>query len=1473
MKRRILSMIIAALMSMPFTAPADSGDIYYSDDFSEYAENAVSFGNIAVQSGVDTRVIKDNGNKVLFSRAYGDSARIKLKLREAESRKSVFSALVKIKGDSKSGKLFTFESGGAKYDLLKADKNGTLTLSDGFIVGGISSSLYTLVTIAVNWETLKYNVFIGEKNAAKDWSLPAGLTSYPDSISWCADYIGEGETDLYIDNIRIYEGDTLPWNRSFPVSAENNEVLDFTETTEINNETIILKDAEFENGTLANVSVIRRSGNIQAETDEDGTGFVHLSADKKTNGGSYFDINDPVIATYSRYVVDVRFKVNMLSGNSSCGLFDAKDANAVWRLGYMIKPGGAIVSRQNGLKIGTYKEGKWVRYSFAYNLSAGNVDIYCDGKYLTSHAVSDSIFPEVFRVDLYNSTGGVHDTSFDWIRIYTGDTLKDDSFFTGAGDNSEIAFNNVKMDPADKLSAALSGKTIFMTNNDTMYIDGKKQSYANESFKPYIINGAFMMPRNMYSLFSFDDVKLDETTGEITVGSRVKMKLNETSYTLDGAAKELNAAPQLFEGTLYFPLRAMAEQLLGKKVSWDNRGMIVVADEEIETEEYHYLDRYISWNDANLIYRYMQFENPEGSEMIKALEERFPQKKHPRILFTDDDINYILDGIETDTEFKKCFDNLIKEADAAVLTDYSETYSAPTEKKQTASRSLLENGMKPIAEAYLLTGNEKYAEKGVEMLLGLCSWTSLDYTTSNLIVGHWAAAVGIGFDSFYNYMYSSAEGRNNIDFIKKKAYELALEPHIQSYGGGTSPHWVTMQDNFSGVCGGAMIELVLSMADEEDIRTESAYLLQNLLRSAEMSVGLSFPNGGYYESVGYTDYMYYNFATALKALKDCCGTLYGLDSAPGASKTGNMFTYLQTTDASFNYHDSGTSTFYNNSIREIFGYLFDDPAQAEKARKQKLAGGHEYDLEAYFYYRKATDGKEVYIDQNDTDMYFYGAESGGFKSSTSVGNPTFVGFHGGWTGIPHDSLDLGEFVFESDNVIWACDLGSDDYSLPDYFSMTEYKYYRKRPEGENCIVLNPKSNGDSYYGQKVGACAKLVKTDMNKPRGAMAAYDLTEAYERDAEKYVRGYYFGDDRNTLTVQDELKLRGDTELYWFMHTAQEIEILSGNKARLKSSDGKTCIADVYCSSDFELKVMDCSYLDGRENTSGEKSRDAFKKLTLYVPHADGNVTISVKLSPETGNYTYSEPKVIPIEQWNVPEGDRIPVPELTALYADGEKLSNIPAGVKSFTVNLPFGTEKVPYIKAEASCGNIEIKQPADLNDSAEIEIRGEGIVPQHIVIKFEVSYDRQIYVTDDLQSTEICVGEKGKQITPVLAAAETVIQEESTPEKMLDGDFGTWGTQDGKNRWFEFDLGEVMDISGISLAFYDGNLRSFVFDILYSEDGTNFKRVWSGMSSGTSNGYESIALPGTVRYIRYIGNGNTGGSNWNSITEFRAYKEG
>lgn len=1480
MVKKYLSVIVAVMMFLSsFPAfSADDGLPYVSAEFSKYAENETKIDSITSVSGVDTRVITDEGSKVLFSRAYGDSVLLKAPITGDDDTKTVMSVRVKTTGGKTTGKLFNAVFANSKFCFISIYDDNTLRLSDGKIVGSLGGEKYRTITIAVDWGKKIYDVYIDGKNKASSWPLPAGsYSSVPQSMEWQLDWNEKEESMLYIDDVRIYGGKKLPWERKFPSETLSTEVLEFTPTTQIDTSAEVYTDIDF-GSKVSGMSVTQKSngGTITTARDDDGLTAAMFYADAKSAGGSYMDITNNNLKSVSKYVVDIRIKINSLSGKGAIGLFDTKDKDNVWQLGYDINAGGTIVSHSGGASVGKIPVGEWTRVSFARNILAGKTDVYVNGVLTGSHTVKDDYYPVVFRIDLITSNGGSHDVMYDWVRIYSGGKLRDDIFETSdeAEEDSSVsvASRNTIMDPQAKLDAALNGKTVFMLENDTMYIDGERQSYANESYKPYIINGNLMMPQNMFSLLCDKEVKHDTQTGEITIGGSVVMKVGETNCTIYGKEAVLNAPPVYTNEILYFPLRSIAEQILQKEVTWDGRGFVVIADEKVPgTGEFHYLDRYIQWHPIDMIYRYMCFDFPKGKTIVDDLIKNFPDKTHPRIMYTNDDIDYILDKTDSDPEWKKAYDYEIRMADSYLARDFSANYTVANAGKQSASGAM-QTAIEYLALAYQLTGDTKYADKGIEIMKGYCSWDNMAVSTSNLTSGAWAGGIGVGFDSFYTYMLSSEQGKKDMQYIKDSVKRLVYNDHINTYEKGAGHGWVVIQDNFIGVCGGGMLTLCLAMADEEDMRADSEYLLENIYRSLANAASLFYPNGGYYESVNYSNYLFDNFSTGLNAMFNCCGTDYGLGNAKGFTEAGEFFNYVQSTDMAMGFHDGGMG-YCSNPVREFFGYRYGKAYGAQLGRQQKLLGNHFYDIRSLFFYNKAMDNAGYIPDVSDAplDYYFYGAETGAFRNSHSVGNPVFFGFHGGWTNIVHDMLDLGSFIFESDNVAWATDLGSDSYSLPDYFGKGGYKLYRKRPEGENCIVLNPSKDPDTYFGQELGVLAKIVDLDMHKPRGAKMAYDLTDAYARDAEKYIRGFYFGDNRNTLIVQDELKLKGDTELYWFMHTTSDIEITDNTKARFKSGSGATLTVDVFCDAPgYELKVMKAQPLESTPKVDGQNPNDSYRKLAIHIPKCSGDVNISVKLSPDSGDYVYTPLEFKPISEWTIPEGEIAERPRFEGIYADGELLKGFMPGATRYTIDLPYGTETVPRISAEAEYGNLEVVQAKTIYDKAYVTLRADGFKDLKCEISFEMSKDRQIYVTEALVDAKPVVGQGGELIKPLGASAFTTPEPANSADKMLDGDFDSRATQDGTELWYEFDFGEVKDISGVSMAFYDGNARSFLYQIWYSQDGINFTHVFTGQSTGTTNDWESLAIPGKVRYIRYVGYGNTS-SKWNSITEFRAYK--
>ena len=187
----------------------------------------------------------------------------------------------------------------------------------------------------------------------------------------------------------------------------------------------------------------------------------------------------------------------------------------------------------------------------------------------------------------------------------------------------------------------------------------------------------------------------------------------------------------------------------------------------------------------------------------------------------------------------------------------SSEFAAQGSAKQGAS-SRLQNYITALSTAHLLTGEAKYAKKGVELMKGFAAWADSGYKSANLTIGHWAQAMGIGFDSFYNYMNSTPEGKKDIKYLKERMVELQYADHIASYSKGitSGPTWITYQDNFVGCIGGGMMCMLLAICDEPGIEEESEYLLENVLRSLYIAAETFYPDGGYYEGLTYGDMMF-----------------------------------------------------------------------------------------------------------------------------------------------------------------------------------------------------------------------------------------------------------------------------------------------------------------------------------------------------------------------------------------------------------------------------------------------------------------------------------------------------------------------------------------------------------------------------------------------------------------------------------------
>jgi hypothetical protein len=107
---------------------------------------------------------------------------------------------------------------------------------------------------------------------------------------------------------------------------------------------------------------------------------------------------------------------------------------------------------------------------------------------------------------------------------------------------------------------------------------------------------------------------------------------------------------------------------------------------------------------------------------------------------------------------------------------------------------------------------------------------------------------------------------------------------------------------------------------------------------------------------------------------------------------------------------------------------------------------------------------------------------------------------------------------------------------------------------------------------------------------------------------------------------------------------------------------------------------------------------------------------------------------------------------------------------------------------------------------------------------------------------------------------------NTPDNTLDNDFSTRWSADGDGQWIQFDLGSVVNVESLDVAFYKGDQRTSTIDIQTSTDASSWESVFYGDQVASTATQQNIDVEDSeASYVRIVGYGNTSNS-WNSITE-------
>ena len=1438
---KIISIICAVSIfagTVPAFAISSQTSVYVNEVFDNIATNA-SPEMITVKSGLNARIVETGKTKAFYAAADGCPVKFSIPLKQ-NSSKMVVSYDIMLSGAPVKGAALGL-SGSKLVDLLRYMPTHEIFLEDGMRISGYSSGRWSSYAAAIDFDNGTYDLYIDGKQKLSKRRFKT-VPSLPASIDFSFNCINEDDSaEIYLDNIRVYEGNEILGNKFFKSSAKNTTVLDYTPAVRENKtHDKVFIDSNSKSGL--SINFVSKEGNVAAweAIEEDGIPYIHFF-----QGGSndcYGDITVDMSEDTTKYVYQIDVYIVNNTGTLRVGNVD----NTALTL---ISLSGKTISH-NGVSVGTLEFGKWVTLAAAVDRLNETCAIYKDGKLLKADIpLSTTTVPKKIRVGIASNSNAGTNVYYNRIKLYEGLELRqfDDAepeFLNDADADMRLSMSSTIHEKASKTQEELGNDNVFMTTSDYFYSSGKKRLYSEYGAKSWVNTDGKVMVDAEVLKFAFDSNGI----------------INDSSLTLSGKSFSLTK----YNNSYFADVSDVAKKL-GKFVyDGDNRDFVIVSDKNKGYYNSPFSEDHKE--SVDVIWRYMQFDRPDSEEVFSLLKKNNSYKTHPRLFIKKDDIPQFKRRINSDLALKQSFTELLDKCDQLLNEPpggfYYQADGIRIFSACTAVRSKLYN----LCTAYILTGDKKYAERAWIELDDACSWEHWNLEGHFLDSGEMVPGIAYAYDTLYDYLTDEQK-----ESVRRRVEKLYLDYAVGMFN-GTSYDNVSRDRhtkyNWGAVCGSAMLMISLTFMDEEapdSLFTQKCkYIASGTIQLFEYLATVLAPYGTWYEGGGYSEYVLQSFAWALLSMNNVLGIDNNFCASPGLLEQPIYTMYVTTDNGVFNKSNTtGSDKFF---CPEVFIY-------ARLANRPDL-------MQLYNNYRKSInvssfptnyllfyDPEYVKLSQNalSLDKYYDSIGTAVIRNSWTDNKGLFLAVSGGFTSNYGDvHYDKGSFIFEALGERWFIDLGRNGNTVMPFLVKTET---------HNALEINPKAD---YYGQLQWKDVYSIDHE-SKTKGAKFVYDLAPAYEDDVKYYKRGFLVSDNRNTLVVQDELSLKKASTLQWNFITKADIDISADGKTAILTQAGKTLrVSAAGNISDWKFEVRDMAPTGGWvEDVEGLHGKGTFtiaqqqkfagtaKKLVVSAK-ASGNVNMTFKFVPEIEGEPYADALYIPMSEWNIPDGDLPPKPVLDGITVNGQPLAGFIPDVKEYNLRYLHGSS-IPVFGATASNGSVEITQAVNWTENAQIKVT----LPDGRYTIYRMNLFVEEKVSDDILANATILGlpssSKLAKVKSVYASHEPELQ--NPAGNSIDGKFDTRWAADTDGAYIEVDLGSVQNLTGVAVSWASGETRNYKFDILVSENKADYKRIYQGYSTGGTNDFEFINTPVKARFVRYVGYGHKAGP-WNSVTEFR-----
>lgn len=860
--------------------------------------------------------------------------------------------------------------------------------------------------------------------------------------------------------------------------------------------------------------------------------------------------------------------------------------------------------------------------------------------YINGSLVKESKFSETLknvaaiRMQVSSTVQQETNTYFKYINAYEGKQILDESALPlpeAAGvitaypnAHREISETEIKERFTNQIvMLARSNQARF--NNSLIAIDAE-----NANIMPYII-GHYSYAEGYKIMLPFAFVintlggEAHTAAGSSAVSALLSGKqivmAEEAKCSIDGIELPLSAAPEILDN--YFMVAAEDMQAILDKCGFsqwvfaDRSGIIVIGSEAAQLSMSDETDV----KALNLIIRDVGFDSPDSNEVIERFKTTNTTKVHPRLFIKKDEVTSFRQRATEDIQLAKWKTDILTQANV-YLNANTLVYGVTDGIRMLTTSREAQSRIWTLSMAYLLTNEDVYAEGAISEMLNVSDQNNFpDWHPYHFLdAAEMAAGVALGYDWCYNYMIE--EERNIIrDALVRNALSEVMRDY--SFDPSRSRSWFwngpggAYPQNWVAVCNGSMALAAMAIGDEsEELELLMGQVISMGFTHTKDLMALFNSDGAYIEGVTYWEYAMKFLGLYSRGMQTVLGTDFGISKAPGLSQSAYYYICNSGPRGSFNLNSSAVTA--GGTAPELL-WLADEMGNLSLA-DYKLRRGEGKNsrgtVRDMLYYTTAMNNENFTL---PLDYYFRNFEIAEMRTGFSSLD-MYAALHGGERMGNHSShLDSGSFVLDMNGVRWALDFGT---VVENYYSSSDmYNRYKMRAEGHNTLVLNPDAGLDqNQYSRSV-----IEKFEYNAQR-SMAITDLTEAYAfRGAENVLRGILMDKADKSVILQDKIKMRENSEIYWFMHTEANIQISEDGKEAALIKEGKTLYAQIISDSTEPMFTkMEAVPLASSPQSEGAAG---VEKLVIHMSGVK-EIEFAVRFSEKKAS---AEVKLLPMQNW--------------------------------------------------------------------------------------------------------------------------------------------------------------------------------------------------------------------------------------------------